>query len=59
MARDQLRSDILQLNQIIWNVVRQSQIGPEEFEIVDLSKFETFEEQINHMRILPQADGDE
>ena len=47
------------LNQIIWNVVRQSQIGPEEFEIVDLSKFKTFEEQINHMRTLPQADGDE
>ena len=47
------------LNQIIWNVVRQSKIGPEEFEIVDLSKFETFEEQINHMRTLPQADGDE
>ena len=47
------------LNQIIWNVVRQSQIGPEEFEIVDLSKFETFEEQINHMRTLPQADDDE
>ena len=31
------------LNQIIWNVVRQSKIGPEEFEIVDLSQFETFE----------------
>lgn len=46
------------LNQIIWNVVRQSKIGPEEFEIVDLSEFETFEEQVNHMRTLQQADGD-
>ena len=47
------------LNQIIWNVVRQSQVGPEEFEIVDLSMFETFEEQINHVRTLAPADGDE
>ena len=47
------------LNQIIWNVVRQTKIGPEEFEIVDLSEFDTFEEQVNHMRTLPQADGDE
>ena len=46
------------LNQIIWNVVRQSKIGPEEFEIVDLSQFETFEEQVNHMGTLQQADGD-
>ena len=47
------------LNQIIWNVVRQSKIGPEELEIVDLSQFETFEEQVNHMRTLPQAGGEE
>ena len=47
------------LDQIIWNVVRQSKIGPEEFEIVDLSQFETFEEQVNHMRTLQQADGDQ
>lgn len=47
------------LNQIIWNVVRQGNIGPEEFEIVDLSQFETFEEQVNHMRTLSQADGDQ
>ncbi len=47
------------LNQIIWNVVRQSKIGPEEFEIVDLSQFETLEDQINHMRTLQQVGGDE
>jgi hypothetical protein len=38
------------LNQLIWNVVRQSQIGPDELEVVDLSPFVTFEAQILHLR---------
>ncbi len=38
------------LNQLIWNVVRQSHIGPDELEIVDLSEFASFEAQIAHLR---------
>lgn len=38
------------LNQLIWNVVRQSQIGPEELEVVDLSGFDSFAAQIAHLR---------
>jgi hypothetical protein len=38
------------LNQLIWNVVRQSQIGPDELEIVDLTELESFEAQIEHLR---------
>lgn len=38
------------LNQLIWNVVRQSQIGPDELEIVDLTEFDSFEAQIVHLR---------
>lgn len=38
------------LNQLIWNVVRQSQIGPDELEVVDLTRFDTFEAQIAHLR---------
>ena len=38
------------LNQVIWNVVRQSQIGPDELEVVDLSGFDTFEAQIEYLR---------
>jgi hypothetical protein len=38
------------LNQLIWNVVRQSQIGPDELEIVDLDEFDSFEAQIAHLR---------
>jgi hypothetical protein len=38
------------LNQLIWNVVRQSQIGPDELEIVDLTSFTTLEAQIEHVR---------
>ena len=47
------------LNQIIWNVVRQSKIGPEEFEIIDLSQIDTFEEQVKHLRSLAQVDDKE
>jgi len=47
LARDIAKD---QLNQIIWNVVRQSAIGPEELEIIDLSQFATFEEQIRRLR---------
>ena len=43
------------LNQIIWNVVRESQIAPDEFEIIDLSDIATFEEQVQHMRGLQDA----
>jgi hypothetical protein len=39
------------LNQLIWNVVRQSQIGPDELEIVDLTEFDSFEAQIEHLRV--------
>ena len=38
------------LNQLIWNVVRQSQIGPDELEIIDLTGFDSFEAQIAHVR---------
>jgi hypothetical protein len=38
------------LNQLIWNVVRQSQIGPDELEIVDLTSFTTLEAQIEYLR---------
>lgn len=38
------------LNQLIWNVVRQSQIGPDELEVVDLTRFDDFEAQIAHLR---------
>ena len=45
------------LNQLIWNVVRQSQIGPDELEIVDLSEFDSFEAQIVHLRGALAEDG--
>jgi hypothetical protein len=38
------------LNQLIWNVVRQSQIGPDELEVVDLTGFDSFAAQITHLR---------
>lgn len=38
------------LNQLIWKVVRQSQIGPDELEVVDLTGFDSFEAQIAHLR---------
>lgn len=38
------------LNQLIWNVVRQSQIGPDELEIVDLSKFDSLDAQMAYLR---------
>ncbi len=38
------------LNQLIWNVVRQSRIGPDELEVVDLTGFDSFEAQIAHLR---------
>ena len=46
-ARDILETT---LNQLIWNVVRQSQIGPDELEIIDLSEFASFEAQMVHLR---------
>jgi hypothetical protein len=45
------------LNEIIWNVVRKSQIGPEELEVVDLSNVGTFEEQILRLRGLDVPNG--
>jgi len=38
------------LNQLIWNVVRQSQIGPDELDVINLTEFATFEEQLTHLR---------
>jgi hypothetical protein len=38
------------LNQVIWNVVRRTQIGPDELEVIDLSQFATFEEQLRFLR---------
>ncbi len=38
------------LNQLIWKVVRQSQIGPDELEVIDLTCFDSFEAQIEHLR---------
>jgi hypothetical protein len=38
------------LNQVIWNVVRSTQIGPDELEVIDLSRFATFEEQVHFLR---------
>ena len=38
------------LNQLIWKVVRQSQIGPDDLEVIDLTRFDSFEAQIEHLR---------
>jgi hypothetical protein len=38
------------LNQLIWNVVRQSQIGPDELQIIDLSAFASVAAQMAHLR---------
>ncbi len=38
------------LNQVIWNVVRRTEIGPEELEVIDLSQYATYEEQIQFLR---------
>ena len=46
------------LNQIIWNVVRKSQIGPDELEVVDLSGQSSFEMQLRHLRGLAQQAGE-
>ena len=42
------------LDEIIWNVVRKSQIGPEELEVIDLSDLGSFEEQILRLRGLDE-----
>jgi hypothetical protein len=40
------------LNQVVWKVVRETGIGPEELEVIDLSGFATFEEQVRFLRRL-------
>lgn len=45
------------LNEIIWNVVRKSQIGPEELEVIDLSDWGSLEEQICRLRSLDESNG--
>lgn len=40
------------LNQVIWNVVRRTEIGPDELEVIDLSQYATFEEQVHFLRNL-------
>jgi hypothetical protein len=44
------------LNQVVWNVVRQTGIGPEELEVIDLSRFATFEEQLRYLRSLGEPE---
>lgn len=43
------------LNQVIWNVVRQSQLSPEELEVIDLSVCATFADQLQRLRALASA----
>ncbi|HNS01585.1 MAG TPA: hypothetical protein PKM78_04300 [Anaerolineae bacterium] len=38
------------LNQLIWQVVRQSQIGPDELEVIDLTSIDSFEAQVGYLR---------
>lgn len=46
------------LNQLIWNVVRQCEIGPDELEIIDLSSFPTLAEQMRRLHAAQaQAQG--
>lgn len=45
------------LNQIIWKVVRETRLGPEELEIIDLTDFATFEEQLTHLRGLQEREA--
>jgi hypothetical protein len=40
------------LNHLIWNVVRQAKLGPEELEIIDLSGVAPLEEQLTYLREL-------
>lgn len=47
------------LNQVIWNVVRKSQIGPDELEVVDLSDLATVDEQVQRLRAWRQANGEQ
>lgn len=46
------------LNEIIWNVVRKSEIGPEELEVIDLSGHPSFEIQLRQLRGLAQQAGE-
>lgn len=56
MARD-IPKDTL--NQVIWNVVKKSQIGPDELEVIDLSDLATFDEQLQHLRGFQQNGEDQ
>lgn len=56
-APDEARSDVAiardipkdTLNQLVWKVVKAAAISPEELEVVDLSPWPTFEEQLEHL----------
>lgn len=38
------------LNQLIWKVVRETKLSPEELEVIDLSAFSSLGEQLNQLR---------
>ena len=38
------------LNQLIWKVVQETKLGPEELVVIDLSRIVTLEEQLRHLR---------
>ncbi len=44
------------LNQVVWRVVRQTGIGPDELEVIDLSGLATFEEQLRYLRRLGESE---
>jgi len=45
-----------QLEEIVQNVVRKTNTGPEEFEELDLSRFSTIDEQIEFLKTQDRAD---
>ncbi len=45
-----------QLEEIVQNVVRKTNTGPEEFEELDLSRFSTIDEQIEFLKTQDKAD---
>nr|MBC8359870.1 hypothetical protein [Candidatus Desulfatibia profunda] len=45
-----------QLGEIVQNVIRQTNTGPDEFEELDLSRFSTIDEQIEYLKRQDRVD---
>lgn len=44
------------LNQVVWRVVSQTGIGPDELEVIDFSGLVTFEEQLRYLQRLGEPE---